>query len=296
MSMRCARVSWRKNMTAAALILVAVLPSAGPAAARDNPLTGEETSICEQKALLLKHLLNSASTRRTEEAGTPAAKEKIARSRAISESLTPGALRREDCARADTALRLMSGAAAGNGGPARQDAKSRYIARRRQVRAYVQAISMSPRSSWPDAIRRLFAAVDLKSIEAAKLAEGGRYEAAYEAIDQAYRDMLVVVRAIKNGETVVHELKFETPQEEYQYELDRNRSFEMLLQISIVDSPVSEELSRHYARVVTANDGHRREAAALADAGKFGDAILKLELANRELGKMLRLMGIFVGD
>lgn len=256
------------------------------------------SALCRSKAALLARYLESDPVRDVIETGPPASVDKIERARALQEENAAGAGTGDPCARVDEALRLVS-AAASQSGARPESAKvqrAHYLERARQFDAYVQAISLTARNAWPPEVRRRFAAAELKSAEAATRANDGDYARAEEAIEAAYREMLEIVRALNDGKMVVHELVFKTPEEEYRYEKERNRSYEMLLQIASEESGASPELRAHLAQVIAKNNLSRQGAEQIAAKGEAADAIRAMETASRELAKALRLTGVMVWE
>lgn len=259
---------------------------------------GDAGALCRNKAALLARYLGSPSVKQLDEIGSPESREMIAGAREINDSIDQGAISAGECRRVDEALRLVSAAAALAGAKPvdSREQRMKYVERARQFDAYVQAVSLTSPSAWPQEIRRRFAAAELKSAEAAKLAEEGRFPQADDAIESAYREMLEIVRALNDGKMVVHELVFKSPEEEYRYEREKNRSYEMLLQIAAGESGTSEELRAHIARMIALNSERRRAADRFSLRGDPADAIKEIESASRELAKTLRLTGVMVWE
>lgn len=254
--------------------------------------------LCRNKSALLARYLESAQVRDITDAGAPAAVEMIERARALQSgdvAISPSA---DGCAQIDEGIRLVSAAAALSGDrPAdAKELRARYLERARQFDAYVQAISLTARNAWPQEVRRRFAAAELKSAQAARSAGEGDFASADVAIEAAYGEMLEIVRALNDGKMVVHELIFKSPEEEYRYEKERNRSYEMLLQIAAEESGTSAELRAHLAAVIAKNNLSRQAAEEMATNGEAAGAIRGMEAASRDLAKALRLTGVMVWE
>jgi hypothetical protein len=284
----------------AAVVAVSAAVTLGSGAAEDASELNVEgaSALCRSKAALLARYLESEPVRELAEAGSPASVEMIDRARALQEENAAGAVADGGCAQIDEALRLVSAAAAQSGVRQEnaQDQHAHYLERARQFDAYVQAISLTARNTWPQEVRRRFAAAELKSAEAAKRAGEGDFARAEEAIEAAYGEMLEIVRALNDGKMVVHELIFKTPEEEYRYEKERNRSYEMLLQIAAEDFGASPELRAHVAQVIARNNLSRQGAEQKAASGEAAGAIREMEAASRDLAKTLRLTGVMVWE
>lgn len=254
--------------------------------------------LCRNKANLLARVLASDFVVKISEEGAAPDRSMIEEAQATSDSIGPGVVSPADCARIDEALRLVSAAASSSGvrSAAPGELQAEYITRARQFDAYVQAVSLPDRSAWPEEIRRRFAAAQLKAAQAAKLAEDKHFGDAKSVMDSAYQEMLEVVRALNDGKMVVHELIFHSPDEEYVYEKERNRSYEMLLQIAVDKSETSEELRAHITQVIAENNQLRLAAEARYDKGEPVAAIREFEAASRNLAKALRLTGVMVWE
>ena len=102
------------------------------------------------------------------------------------------------------------------------------------------------------------------------------------------------VREIREGQTLVRALNFETAEEEYDYEMGRNQSHFMLLQFAYGDKkPVGTVVARiNELRVIA--EKFRSRAEMKAAEGAHAEAIELLnESTNRLLGA-IRMSGVFV--
>ncbi|MFQ5563399.1 MAG: hypothetical protein ACE5FO_07505 [Parvularculaceae bacterium] len=254
--------------------------------------------ICARKARLLESYLNSPSAKKIETQGARQAQELVARARERLKSGMPESGATGDCPNLDEGLRLIVSAMTASGLKETDENKHKagYALRARQLNAYIQALSVSSRRQWPSEIRQQFADAEIRIARAGRLAAEGRYEEAHKTIETAYATVLAILRDLHDGKSILHRLVFETPLEEYQYEVDRNRSYEMLLIIALDESPVSNELTVHVAEVFSINDSMRAEAHNQVEAGAYADAIKTMESASRKLAKTLRLLGVMVWD
>ncbi|HXI88217.1 MAG TPA: hypothetical protein VNH64_12215 [Parvularculaceae bacterium] len=272
------------------------LAASNPASADDRD-QAESARLCQSKASLLKRYLETPAAANIERAGSEAAKGALAVARARLKATDDGAAFSGGCAEFDEALHLINTAAAY--APKPRDAKedrAAYRKRYEQFSAYIKALSASPRAEWPAELRRRFAQADLKIAEAGKYAAESRFSDARIAADAAYQDLLYVVKGLNDGKLVVHQLVFKNPADEFRYEQDRNRSYEMLLQLAIKDTPPSPELAALVQRVISENFVRRAAAGRLSEAGDDRQATAEMEVASRELAKTLRLVGVMVWD
>jgi len=125
------------------------------------------------------------------------------------------------------------------------------------------------------------------------LAEGKAAEARIH-LDKAYEVTMLSVEHARTGETLTRELKFETPKEEYEYELDRNDTHKMLLTVLLEEKLKDERVQKKVAGFIDAADGHRITAIDHASKGQYEQAIDALELSTKELVKAIRGAGVYI--
>lgn len=110
------------------------------------------------------------------------------------------------------------------------------------------------------------------------------------ALDRGYLVAKAAIGSMRSGDTLVRSLNFATPQEEYHYELDRNDTHLMLVQVLLKDKgglPASQQYVEN-AR------GLRSQAEATAGRGDHAAAIRLLEDSTRELVRAIRGAGVFI--
>lgn len=127
----------------------------------------------------------------------------------------------------------------------------------------------------------------------ALLAEGRVVEARAH-LDKAYEVTMLSVEHSREGETLTRELKFDTPRDEYVYELDRNDTHRMLVTILLKEKLESEFTRKRVSGFLEAADEYRETALQHADAGRFEDAISAMELSTNELVKVIRGAGVYI--
>ena len=96
----------------------------------------------------------------------------------------------------------------------------------------------------------------------------------------------------RDQETLLHELNFSTPEEEYDYEQQRNMSYRMLVKIlesKKADNPEGLEKIR---TAVERNTIIREEAESLLKRGEVRAAIIRLEEGTESLARVLRMSGL----
>lgn len=133
---------------------------------------------------------------------------------------------------------------------------------------------------------------DTKAADA-MLAAGDLHEARAH-LDKAYEKTMLSVEHSRTGETLTRELKFDSPKDEYEYELDRNDTHRMLLTVLLEEKLKDEKIKQRVSGFIDAADGHRLIATDYAASGHYEEAIDALELSTNELVKAIRGAGVYI--
>lgn len=129
--------------------------------------------------------------------------------------------------------------------------------------------------------------------EAVKLAEKNQLEAANELLESVYENVVILLNKVRANETIVYSLSFNTPEEEYMYELERYRSYSILLDLNL-QRKRDVRLLKMINHLKENSRQYEEEARQLAENKSFEGAISTMELANSELSKSLRLVGVMM--
>ena len=128
--------------------------------------------------------------------------------------------------------------------------------------------------------------------EANSLTAANRHADAGKAITQAYGISVATISELRAGETVTHELKFETPADEYAYEQKRHQSNEMLVDMMIKEGKMDPGRKQLLDRYLEDSFRLRSEAEKLAKSGDYPGAIKSMEKANDQIMNALRATGL----
>lgn len=110
-------------------------------------------------------------------------------------------------------------------------------------------------------------------------------------LDHAYLRAKVQIERLRGGATLVRTLQFETPADEYRYEVDRNDSYRML--VPLLAGEGGRDDAAMDAHVHRAGD-LRKEADTLAGREEFEAAIKALEESSGEYQKAIRSAGVLL--
>ena len=131
--------------------------------------------------------------------------------------------------------------------------------------------------------------------EASAQAQGGDIDRARATVDRAYLLAKASISTMRRGDTLVRSLNFATKREEYDYELDRNDTHRMLVNVLLderrADNPA---LDRSVQTFLAAAAKLREEAEEQAKKGGFEAAIKTLEDSTRELVRAIRGAGVYI--
>jgi hypothetical protein len=129
--------------------------------------------------------------------------------------------------------------------------------------------------------------------EAERQAQAGKVEEARRTVDQAYLTVKAAIGTLRGGETVVRSLNFATPAEEYHYEIDRNDTHRMLVDMLLKDKR-GGSMDAMVDQAVAAARQLRTRAEAEAARRDHPSAIKTLEESTRELVKAIRAAGVYI--
>ena len=130
--------------------------------------------------------------------------------------------------------------------------------------------------------------------EAENLLNKGETPQARIEMDKAYHLVKVSIDSIRSGQTLVRSLNFETPRDEYLYELDRNDTHSMLVGLLVDEKKQSDYSKDSVARKVIEADKLRAQAESYAAQDAYEQAIELLEQSTKELVRAIRSAGIYI--
>ena len=128
--------------------------------------------------------------------------------------------------------------------------------------------------------------------KAEALAQKGDYMTANKHLFQAANSVEAALTQARDKETLIHQLKFETPEDEYAYELQRNNSNQLLIVVVKRKEPPQGTNIKYIEKLAAENDALRQEAESLFKQGKVRPAIETLEKGTDKLTFVLRLLGV----
>lgn len=128
--------------------------------------------------------------------------------------------------------------------------------------------------------------------DARTLSEKGQYEKATQALVTAERLVTQAIQAMLHAQTIVYDLNFETPADEYEYERKRFISYEELIPIAIEEKKPAEAVVKLMDTYVIKGRARKSEAEGKAKAGSYPEAISLMLAGTEEIQRALRLAGV----
>lgn len=129
-------------------------------------------------------------------------------------------------------------------------------------------------------------------IEAKKLAEEHKFKKAKNRISRAENLVNTALNSMLGSQTLVYELNFETPADEYKYEVDRYKSYLELIPVAIEAKKPSEGAIKLADTYVNKGKFFHEKSKESAAAGRWEEAIVVIKDATLEVRRGLRLLGV----
>lgn len=160
------------------------------------------------------------------------------------------------------------------------------------LRTYQIGAEGAPR---PDTASDRSAARALAAADHARIdADRGRIVEANRTLEQALTMLLKDALNRLDGKTLVYDRRFTSTKEEYAHELERNRSYESLVPLAVLEYKPSREARALIDRYVAQGRSLRQRAEREAAANDHTQAVLSLAEATDHLQRALQASGLVV--
>ncbi len=134
--------------------------------------------------------------------------------------------------------------------------------------------------------------VDGLVADAKRLAEQDRWQEANDTLRLAQREINAATNAMLHQKTLVYDKNFETPEEEYEYELSRFESYLELIPVAIEQKRPGKGALMLIERYRDKGVSLRDQAKERAAQGDYKNAILMLQAATANVRRGLRMAGV----
>lgn len=132
---------------------------------------------------------------------------------------------------------------------------------------------------------------DLMS-QAGQLQSDGDYQGARSSLNEAKRLIVDALIKVRNNETVVYTVEFQTPADEFRYENERYREYQVLGQKVLDNGDIAQSRKKLFEQLRRKSEQLSEEAVALAGQGNYPAAIGRMEDAVNKMVQGLRMLGI----
>jgi len=120
------------------------------------------------------------------------------------------------------------------------------------------------------------------------------YTGAINKLDGVLKTIKSEISKMRSGETLTRSLSFTSAKEEYEYELDRNDTFFMLIDMFLTDKGSSPQTIEQINGTIMQAKDYRKQAETLAANGKHQQAIEKLEQSTVKIIAQIRQSGFSI--
>ena len=128
--------------------------------------------------------------------------------------------------------------------------------------------------------------------EGKRLGDSGDFSGANASLKKAQTMITNTLTAMLQSQTVVYDKNFETPKEEYEYELARTESYEELIPLAVEQRRPSKGLMMLMNRYVDKAKTIKSEGLEIAAKGDYKMAIMAMQAATDNLIRALRSVGV----
>ena len=138
------------------------------------------------------------------------------------------------------------------------------------------------------------ARIDELVARADTLVATGDHHQANLLLNTAYAIVVPTLNRMLAAQTIIYELKFDSPAQEFEHELARNRGYEELIPIALARLGTSAEAAILADQYVTQSRELRELARQQVNNGNYRDALKTIQSATAHLERSLRTAGLVV--
>jgi hypothetical protein len=260
----------------------------------------DHRAAVEKKLLLLDSYFGSSSADKVQASDDPDATDLLGLARVLGsqarQALDGGNVSgAEEAAR--EALRAFSRAtmALSRSTSSSDQLRKRNQALRKEVEGYRQSFVEGARDKGPEATALLdVQLVDALLRRAGAHSAAGRHLDAARALREAHGLTVAAITRLRRNQTVVYSLDFQTPADEYRYELEQHRGYELLVDQLRAAGKAAGSRAKLVDRYVSEGGRMAVRAQDRASRGDFEGAIPVMEEANKSLKRALQMMGVAI--
>lgn len=242
--------------------------------------------------------LDSKTAARISESGTEEARLLLNRARQLLEQAKQGLDQGNlESAQQQVNLSIQTFTAAGTANSNKAQSRQKLLAEvgvvQTEIDAYLESFKASLVEKGPSMAGLLDQQYVAELMSAVKQSQAtGDYKTALSKLNQAKQLIVDALIKIRNNETVVYAIEFQTPADEFRYERERYLEYESLGQQILSGGDIAQSRKMLFEQVKKTGDKLSHEALTMAAEGDYASAIERMEEAVRNSVKGLRLLGI----
>ena len=242
--------------------------------------------------------LDSKTASRIAESGNDEARQLLDKARKLLErgqhDLEQGNL---ESAQQQVNLSIQTFTAAGAANSNSANSSKKLLGEIRSVRSEIDAYLESFRTALAEKGPSMSGLLDQQYVADLMSAAGqsqstGDYRSARSSLIQAKQLVVDALIKIRNNETVVYTVEFQTPADEFRYERERYLEYVSLGQTILGNGDVAQSRIKLFEQQKKSGDLISQEAQTLAGKGDYAGAIKRMEEAVKKMVQGLRLLGI----
>lgn len=202
---------------------------------------------------------------------------------------------------ADEALKLIVSASrlAPDAAQRAEQERSRNTELREAMRTFNQLYTslgkrMAAINAHPSAANADVARANAMVDKADALIANGNQHDAHGLLTSAHLIVVSTLNRMLMAQTIVYDLKFDSPAEEFQFEVAKNIGFEDLIPVALARLVVTRETAALAERYVQQSRDLRTTAQSLASGGDYRAALKNIQDASALLQRSLRIAGVVV--
>lgn len=172
-----------------------------------------------------------------------------------------------------------------------------YVMRLESINALCQAYERirDEKGLVPSKDSELYPFVQSKLKSAKSQETQGNFIKGREILDEAYVAAKVAIEHVRGGDTLIRSLEFESSEEEYAYEVDRNDTHKMLVDVLLKEKMANNaNIKNMVGNHMEAAAKLRHKAEGQAAGGNYETAVRTLEQSTKEIVRAIRSAGIYI--
>lgn len=191
---------------------------------------------------------------------------------------------------------LFEAARLSGSGEGRKDKeKKSYEAMKRSMHALLEAMErIGSEKGNKKQVEQLAEKTRNQIKQADHYASAGKYKEGIALLGKAVQGIDNKINELRSGDTLTRSLSFATPKEEYQYELERNDTHLMLVNVYLAENPAEGEARSKIDQHLDGARVFRKKAEDMASAGKYQDAVREMESSTVNIIRAIRAMGVYI--